>query len=300
MSDEQVQVLYLNGKVIATADAKISVFDYGFLFGAGVYDVGFIHDGLIFQGKEHLERFFQSAALVGIPIKESKEDILQIVIDLVARNNIKDGIVCFQATFGAYGRRSHKLPADVSSPTLLIFTQYVAPYPAPYFTEGVKVTTQPDFRWTRCNIKTTSLLPALLVINQLSDDEAEAIFYDPASKLIRECASSNVFCIKHSTIYTPPLSKYILPGIERRTILAIAKDNHMSIAEEDFTLAFLLDADEVFISSTTKEVLPVKQVDDVEFQGTPGPITRKLMRLFVEYVETELSIVHQKRSLGLF
>jgi len=286
--------------VVAASEAKVSVFDYGFLFGAGVYDVALVIDGRLFQGKEHLDRFFTSAASIGIPIKETKEEILRIVTDLVITNHFKDGIVYFQATFGAYGKRAHKLPNDLSHPTLMIFTQHLPPYPSHFFTEGVNVITEPEFRWTRCNIKAITLLPALLSMNKLPEGAAESVFYDPEKKTIRECAASNIFCIKDGTIYTPPLSKYILPGIERQTIVNLAKKNQLPLKEEDFDLDFFLQADEVFMSSSTKEVQPIKQVDDVIFANTPGPVTRHLMRLFVEYVENELGIVHQKRQLGLF
>eukprot|EP00026_Physarum_polycephalum_P013180 Phypoly_transcript_13556.p1 GENE.Phypoly_transcript_13556~~Phypoly_transcript_13556.p1 ORF type:complete len:301 (+),score=59.68 Phypoly_transcript_13556:79-981(+) len=291
------RIVYLNGKILDAADAKISIFDYGFLFGAGVYDVALLYDGHLFQGNEHLDRFFRSAASIGIPIKESKEEILKKIIpELVQKNGLKDGIVYLHATFGSYGKRSHKLPTDINEPTLVIFPQYLAPYPASNFTEGVSVTTQPEYRWARCDVKTTLLLPAVMAINQLPAGAAETVFFDSNSKFIRECAASNVFCVKNGTIYTPPLSKYILPGIERQTIVNIAKANNIPIKEEDFTLDFFLAADEVFMSSTTKEVLPIKQVDDVIIANTPGPVTRQLIRLFVEYVEKELGFVHPKRK----
>jgi len=293
-------VVYLNGQFMEASEAKVSVFDYGFLFGAGVYDVALVVDGLVFQANEHLDRFYKSAGSVGIPIKETKEQLIQIINDVVAKNALKDAIVYLQATYGSYGKRSHKLPADLSSPTLVVFSQYLAPYPATYFTEGVNVTTEPEFRWTRCNIKAVTLLPAILSMNNLREGISESVFYDPESKIVRECAASNIFCVKDGTIYTPPLSKYILPGIERQTIVNLAKANHVPLKEEDFDLEFFKKADEVFMSSSTKEVLPIKLVDDVKIADTPGPVTRTLMRLFVEYVENELGFVHPKRKLGLF
>jgi len=297
MEEKDPQLMYLNGKVLNAADAKVSVFDYGFLFGAGVYDVALVMSGRLFQGSEHLDRFFKSAGSIGIPIKETKAELLQIVTDLVAKNNLEDGIVYFQATFGSYGKRAHKLPTDIS-PTIVIFTQYLAPYPPHFFTEGVKLVTEPEFRWTRCDIKAVTLLAAVLSINKLPEDAAESVFYDAEKKTIRECAASNIFCVKDKIIYTPPLSKYILPGIERQTVLNIAKTNELPVKEEDFDLDFFLHADEVFMTSSTKEVLPVKQVNDTTF-AAPGPITLQLMGLFVKYVETELEIVHPKRKLAL-
>lgn len=301
---QDIQWVYLNGEIVEGSKARISIFDYGFLFGAGVYDVALLYGGLVFQGKEHLDRFFNSAKSIGVPIKESKERILEIMNELVAKNGLKDGIVYLQATFGSYGKRSHKFPAELSSPTLVIFTQYLAPYPAEFFTKGVKLTSVPEFRWTRCDIKAITLLPALLAMNALPEDAAESVFYDPEKKIVRECAASNIFCVsKDGVIYTPPLSKYILPGIERQTIINIvnAHPSEFSLKEEDFDLDFLLNAKEVFMSSSTKEVFPVKQIDDVKFENTPGPVTLKLMQYFVEYVEKELNLErHPKRDLGLF
>lgn len=293
------EIVYLNGKIQNASEAKISIFDYGFLFGAGVYDVALLCEGLLFQGNEHLERFYKSAASVGIPITETKEEVFKIISELVAKTDVKDGIVYLQATFGAYGKRSHKLPASVNSPTLVVFIQYLAPYPASYFTEGVDLISEPEFRWTKCNIKATTLLPAVLAMNSLPENAAESVFYDPESKIVRECAASNIFCVKDGVLYTPPLSKYILPGIERQTILNIAKANNIPTKEEDFTLDFLLKAEEVFMSSTTKEVLPIKKVDSISYTNTPGPVTKNLIKLFVEYVEKELKFVHPKRKNGV-
>jgi len=246
-----------------------------------------------------LDRFFKSAASIGITIQETKEELLRIIVDLVAKNDLKDGIVYLQTTFGAYGKRSHTLPAEVQ-PTVLIFTQYLAPYPSHYFTSGVNLVTEPEFRWTRCNIKAITLLPAILSINRLPEGMAESVFYDPETKIIRECAASNIFCVKGGVIYTPPLSKYILPGIERQTIINIARAHHLPLKEEDFDLEFFKAADEIFMSSSTKEVLPVKELDGKTITNTPGEVSRKLMQFFVEYVESELGIVHPKRQYGIF
>jgi len=300
MSDIKVDVLYLNGEYIPRDEAKISVFDYGFLFGAGVYDVALVYDGKLFQGSEHLDRFFKSAADVKAPIKETKEELLEICQKLVDINHMTNGIVYLQATHGSYGKRQHVFPANINNPTLLALVQPLAPYPDTFFTEGVEITSEPEFRWTRCNIKSIGLLPAVLTMNSLPTGVLEAVFYDEEKRTVRECAASNIFCVKDGVIYTPPLSRYILPGIERQTVVNIARQNNLPLKEEDFSIEFLKSADEVFMTSTTKEVLPVKKVDDVSIKSTPGPVSKKLIELFVHHVEKQTGITHPKRKLGLF
>jgi len=292
--------VYLNGEKIEASEAKVSVFDYGFLFGAGVYDVALVYDGNLFQGSEHLDRFFRSAESLKMPIRDTKEHLLQSCAELVKINGLQNGIVYLQATYGSYGKRSHKFPEKMDNPTILIFTQHLAAYPPSHFTIGVDVVSEPEYRWQRCNIKAVGLLPALLATNALPESAVESVFYDEEKRTVRECASSNIFVVKDGVLITPPLSKYILPGIERQTTLNIARANNFPVREEDFSIEFLKAADEVFMTSTTKEVLPIKKVDDVELKNTPGPVTKALMKLFVEYVEKQVGFVHPKRQIGLF
>jgi len=276
------------------------VFDYGFLFGAGVYDVVLVYDGVLFQITEHMDRFFRSAADLKMPIRDTKEHLSSICNDLVKTNELKNGIVYLQATYGSYGKRSHKFPENFDNPTILIFTQDLASYPPTHFTVGVDVISEPEYRWQRCNVKAVGLLPALLSVNSLPSSAVESIFYDEEKRTVRECAASNIFVVKDGVIITPPLSKYILPGIERQTAVNIAREHNLPLKEEDISIEFLKEADEVFMTSTTKEILPVKKVDDVEIKNTPGPITKKLIELFVKRVEKEIGFVHPKRQLGLF
>jgi len=289
--------VYLNGKQVESSSASISIFDYGFLFGAGVYDVALIYAGKLFQATLHLDRFFRSASELNIPIKESKEELWRICEDLIGKNEMKHGIVYLQATYGSYGKRSHKFPAGgFDNPTIVMFTQDLPLSPEEFFISGVDVVSEPEIRWTHGNIKTLLLLPAVMVMNKLPSNAVENVFYDEEKRTVRECAASNIFCVKDGTVYTPPLSRYILPGVERQTIVNLAKENNIPLKEEDFSIEFLKSADEVFISSTTKEVLPVKRVDDAVVLTSPGPATKQLMKLFVEYVEKQLGVVHHKRK----
>lgn len=298
--DTTENILYLNGEKIPGAKATVSVFDYGFLFGAGVYDVALVYDSRLFQGSEHLDRFFRSAADLKMPIRDTKEHLLQVCSELVQLNGLTNGIVYLQATYGSYGKRSHKFPEKFDNPTILIFTQHLAAYPTSHFTVGVDIISEPEYRWQRCNVKAVGLLPALLSINALPSNAVESVFYDEEKRTVRECAASNIFVVKDGVVITPPLSKYILPGIERQTVVNIAHANNISLKEEDITIEFLKEADEVFMTSTTKEILPVKKVDDVVIKNTPGPVTKKLIQLFVQHVEKEIGFVHPKRQFGLF
>jgi D-alanine transaminase len=149
MADKKVSTLYLNGEMIPANEAKVSVFDYGFLFGAGVYDVALVYDGVLFQADEHLDRFFRSAADLKMPIRDTKEHLISVCKELMTVNGLQNGIVYLQATYGSYGKRSHKFPEKFDNPTILIFTQDLPAYPDTHFTVGVDVISEPEYRWQR-------------------------------------------------------------------------------------------------------------------------------------------------------
>jgi D-alanine transaminase len=290
--------IYLNGKFLDSDSAKVSVTDFGFLYAGGVYEVILFHNRQTYKMEDHLIRLQQSSDLIGLNIKTSLlAETCQKLIDL---NQVEQGMIYIQATFGDYQKRMHVIPREIE-PTVLILLQEHDHYSEELFTSGVKIQSAPDTRWVHCNIKSIALLPNLLALNDAAEKGySEVVFKDESTDFITECASSNIFCVKDQTVFTPPESNKILSGITRSTILELARENGIKAVEENFTLDFLCQADEVFISSTTREIVPVNTVDSRIFSSVPGDITIKMMRYLVEDLEEYTGGKHWKRSLLKF
>ncbi len=277
------ELLYLNGEVMPVEEGRVSVEDRGFQFADGVYDVAVVYDGKPYELKEHVERLFRSAQLLEIDIPHTPEEVEAICMELLAKSGIPGCLLYMQVTRG-YARRSHAFPDDVT-PTVVIYTREFTGRPAEFYEKGVSTITVPDDRWGRCNIKTVALLP-----NCLAKEKAhragcyEAIFYS-TDNVVYEGASANVFCVIDGTITTAPLSNKVLPGITRARIVQLTRSAGLNLVERDYTVAELKSADEVFLTGTSTEVIPVVTVDDTTIgTGKQGPVTRQLQRLMLEHI----------------
>eukprot|EP00741_Cyanophora_paradoxa_P022158 tig00021435_g21390.t1 len=295
--------VYLNGQIIDAATAKVSIFDYGFNYAGGVYDVVPCYDGKPLAMDPHLSRFQRSCKHIGFGLAHTNRELAEVVSRLLRVNEASPtglSFVYLQATYGAYGGRSHLLPAAENlRPTLLVFTQPLKPFPPEYFTRGIALKSMPDERWHRCHIKSIALLPNVMDLNAVQKEGfTECVFVD-AEGHVTEGSTCNVWCVKDGTAYTAPESNRILSGITRADVLRLARMNGIPVKEQVFTLPFLLTADEVFITSSTKEVCPVHQVDSTVYASSPGPTTMKLMKLYIDYVEAECGpdMLHWKRPL---
>lgn len=280
--------------------ATVSITDYGFNYGAGVYEVTRVEQGKVYQLDEHINRFYSSCEKIGLSLKQNKDEIKRVSFELVNLNKEQNAIIYYQATFGAYDHRSHIFPAALS-PTVVIFTQPLKPYPESVFTKGMKVATAEDVRWHRCDIKSICLLPNVMALNKVIKEGYDDVLFlqkrDDGQQIVTEMSASNIFVVKDGIIYSPPDSGKILNGITRATLFQLADSHNMKYEKTHFNIEFLLSADEVFVTSTTKEVVPIYQVDQKVFKSVPGPITIKLMKLFVDHVEKELNIKYPKREL---
>ncbi len=276
-------IVYINSKFVEENNAKISPFDRGFLFADGVYEVMRTYNEKVFRMNEHLDR-------LSFSLKEIKlgnfdvESINGIVQEVISRNNIKgDFNIYIQITRGEFYPRMHPFPPKETKPTV-----YVSVYPlisAPNEIEnGIKVLLKEDIRWKRCDIKSISLLPAILAHQSAKEIGAsEAVLVRDG--FITEGSHTNFFAVKNNIIYTPPLSNFILSGITRIVIMEICKDNSIEIKEANIEEKNLKNFDEFFISGTTTEVKPVIQIDDwIVKNGIPGTITRKIQDAFYKYV----------------
>lgn len=278
--------IYINDEFVDESEGKISYSDRGYNFGDGIYEYIRIYEDKVFTSKEHYERLFRSAKEIGLNLDAySVEGLTEVTKELAAKNNVVNGGVYIQVTRGV-APRNHPFPDASTKP---VFSAFSKSYDRPYdeLENGVKTITVEDIRWLRCDIKSLNLLGNVLAKEKATqNDAAEAIMH--RGETVTEGSSSNVYAIKGGKIYTHPANNLILNGITRRVIKELADDLNIPFIEESFTLDFLNDADEVIISSTSIEVMPVVQVNDQKIgDGKVGQITKQLQNAFNNYIESK-------------
>jgi D-alanine transaminase len=273
---------YLNDDLIEINEGMVSINDRALQFGDGIYEVIRIYEGQYFMLDEHLDRFESSAASVRFTLPFSREELVQKLRTLLNKNEFsRDGIVYMQLSRGV-SIRNHLFP-DKGTP--LSFIAYVKQLDRPLeqLRKGVKTSLENDFRWLRCDIKSLNLLPNVMA-KQAAHDQGcyEAILYRNFNHVTEGC-QSNLFIVKNSTIITHPINELILSGITRNKTISVAEANGIRVKEVVFSVQELKNADEVFLTSTTSEVMPIIYAGGtVISRGTPGPITMSLQRLYEE------------------
>jgi len=270
---------YLNGQFLNHSELKISPFDRGFLFADGVYEAIRTYHGKLFRYGDHLERLKKS--LQGIRLEfQNVDGIEQIIYELIKRNTIaNEMLVYLQVTRGASFPRMHSFPNEKVEPTIFISIQELKEKPEEQ-QNGIKVILQEDIRWMRCDIKSVSLLPAILANQKAVEaNAAEAILV--RNGLITEGTHTNFFGVRNGEVVTAPLSNLILDGVTRKVVLEICKKAGVKIREEYITSDELKSYDEFFVTSTTKEITPVIMIDDWTIaNGKPGTLTVQLLEKF--------------------
>ncbi|MCG0274825.1 MAG: D-amino-acid transaminase [Thermosediminibacteraceae bacterium] len=271
-------VVYLNGERVDYKDAKVSVEDRGFQFGDGLYEVVRVYGGRFFYLDRHLKRLNKGAQEIYLEFDFSLDNLKEICKKAVAEGGFKDASVYIQVTRGA-APRQHHFP-EKSSCTWVVIAREVKPHPKDFYENGVKAITVPDERWTRCNIKSVQLIPNCIAKEKAKRAGAyEAIFH--RGGIVTEASSSNVFIVKNGKLFTHPANNLILHGITRGVVLEIAGKLGFEVNEEAFSLDKLFDADEVFITGTMTEVMPVVKVDGkIIGDGVPGETTRSIIEEF--------------------
>lgn len=269
-----MNTVYLNGEFLEREKVAVSITDFGFNYGAGVYEVVLVLEGKTFQFAEHLTRLGRSAAKIGLEF--DTETLSAVPEKLLTANPLKFGMLYIQLSFGDYGVRSHEIPKS-QRPTVLAFLQEMKPYPAECFTAGVKLKSLPDDRWDHCDIKATALLANVLSQNAvMREGFYEGLYFDPKTEEVAECTTANIFCVIDDVLITPPDSTRVLPGITRDTIPSLAQTLGIKSERWSITLPELQRASELFISSTTREIMPVCALDSTRYKA-PGRITKQLM-----------------------
>ncbi|WP_281645129.1 D-amino acid aminotransferase [Parendozoicomonas sp. Alg238-R29] len=278
--------VYLNGEFLPVENAKISVLDRGFLFGDGVYEVVPFFDGRPLRQKEHIDRLYRSLESINLKIEQKPEEWDGLFQTLYALNK-DDGdnqSIYLQITRGAGKERSHNYPDGVK-PTVFAMTMPFTPGIRVQQHPGGKAITVADQRWQRCDIKSISLLGNLIPHHRAQEaGVTEAIQIDESGR-VTEGASSNVFVIRDGRIITPPLSERILGGVTRALVLQLAANDSRYVCEErELSADDLQQADEIWITSSSREIVPIIELDGVAVGGgEPGPVWQYMAGLYRSY-----------------
>lgn len=267
-------LVYLNGLLTPLSEAKIPVLDRGFIFGDGIYEVIPVYGRRMFRAEQHLARLFRSLDAVGIANPHSKEEWYALIRTVMDAHPAGDQMVYLQVTRGV-ARRAHAFPAGVT-PTVFIMSNPLVLPGAALRESGVACVTLEDRRWLRCEIKSTSLLGNVLAAQYATEhDAAEAIQFRDG--FLTEASASNVWIVSDGKLMGPPKSNLILEGIRYALIEELCAANGIPFEARNIARAEVFGADEVLLSSATKEVLPVVSLDGQPIgAGAPGPVYQRL------------------------
>jgi D-alanine transaminase len=274
-----VSIVYLNGQFLPRSDAKLSVDDRGFFFGDGVYEVTRVVRGRLFEWDRHARRLARGLKELRIDAGVDLDTIRSLQERLVRENNLLEGqgTVYLQITRGAAPRTHHFPPPGTPATVFLSASPFVPA--SDVRARGVAVTTYPDYRWSRCDLKTVNLLPAVMAKQFASDNNAfESIFVREA--VITEGSHTNVFGVIDGVVRTYPNSNYILPGVTRDVVIELAHGSGIPVSETPIYRHEIPLLEECFLTGTTSDVMPVVSIDGTAVgTGKPGSLTVRLYEL---------------------
>jgi D-alanine transaminase len=278
-----VAIVYLNGNFLPIEEAKISPLDRGFLFGDGIYEVIPSYNGRMVGAHYHLERMRNGLSEINIDVDYVEEDWIKLCQNLCEKNGFGALGIYIHISRGADNKRQHAYPENIT-PTIFIMT-FEIPFPAlpdRKKVQGYSLKTTRDLRWQRCNIKSTALLGNVLHYQQGVEADCDEVLLFNDNAQITEASTSNVFIVKNGIIITPRLDHQILSGVTRKLIIKILQDKGEFIIEERvITLAEVRQADEIWICSSSKEIVPVVALDNQPVNdGLPGAIWEKVAKVY--------------------
>ena len=280
------RIVYVNGEYLPEEEAKISIFDRGFLMADGVYEVTSVLGGKLIDFAGHAARLERSLTELDMACPVTMEALLAIHRELVEKNAIVDGIVYLQITRGSAGDRDFVFPDASVAPTIVLFTQAKPGLAdSPLAKKGIKVITVPDIRWGRRDIKTVQLLyPSMAKMMAKKAGVEDAWFVEDG--LVTEGYSNNAYIVKDGKIITRALSHDILHGITRAAVVRLAREAQLEVVERSFTPEEAKGADEAFSTSASAFVMPVVEIDGVALgDGTPGPVSRRLREIYLDEMQ---------------
>jgi branched-chain amino acid aminotransferase len=281
--------IYIDGKFYSERDAKVSVFDHGFLYGDGVFEGIRAYHGRVFKLKEHIDRLFYSAKAILLEIPMTHEKISRAVIEACRTNKIRDGYIRLVVTRGVGTLGLN--PRSCKNPSVIIIADKIQVYPPELYSRGMEIVTVPTVR----NLH-SAVNPAIKSLNYLNNILAkieannagveEAVMLN-VEGFVAECTADNLFIVKNGELLTPPLSAGALYGITRQTVIELARQSGLKVSEPNLTRYDLFCADECFLCGTGAEIMPVIKIDNrVIGTGKPGTITRNLVSEYHALTET--------------
>jgi D-alanine transaminase len=272
------KTVFLNGDYLPLNEAKISIMDRGFLFGDGIYEVIPSYSGKLFHFQEHMARLENSLSSIRLANPHDRAQWLEILTPLL--DPALDQYIYLQITRGVGPKRDHAFPEAIT-PTVFAMSSTIVPFAD--LGSGAKALSVDDSRWELCNVKATTLLANILLRQQAVEKGcAEAILVKDG--YVTEGAASNIFAVIDGILITPLKDHAILPGITRDVILELAEQNNIPYSEDIISLDALKTADEIWITSSTREIVPIVQLDnEIIANGKPGPIWQTMNQLFQAY-----------------
>jgi D-alanine transaminase len=274
-------MVFLNGVFLPLEEAKVPVLDRGFIFGDGVYEVVPVYSKVPFRLEEHLARLERSLAAVGIRNPYTREQWRGFIAGIIERQRFEDQAVYFQVTRGV-AKRDHAFPKH-AEPTVFMMSNPLVP-PAPALVEsGASAISARDNRWLRCDIKSISLIGNVLLRELSAEaDAVETVLFRDGK--LTEASSSNVFVVSGGTIQSPPKNELILPGITYDVVVELARAHALPLEFRDIAESEVRAADELWVTSSSKEVLAIVELDGRRVgEGRPGPVFRRMYRLYQDF-----------------
>lgn len=277
-----MEKMILNGEITLKSDIRVDLDDRGYQFGDGIYEVIRVYNGKLFTSREHLNRLMASAESIALKLPFKVAEIEKQLKQLIQENGLTDGTIYMQFSRGV-SPRNHAFPIPAVDPVYVAYTKPIG-YPSEIAETGVKAILTEDIRWLRCDIKSLNLLANILAKQKAADAGCfEALQHRDG--IVTEGSSSNVSIVVDGMVKTHPATNLILNGISRQVMLGLCKDHEIPFKEETYTVDELLNADEVFMTSTTVEVIPIIEMDGKAVgNGTPGQVTRRIQQLFRDEV----------------
>lgn len=284
------RISYVNGEFVEHQKARVQIEDRGYQFSDGVYEVIYIKQGVAIDWDLHVERLKYSLNGLKISYHVDDNELYKLIEDLLAKNKLSDAALYLQITRGV-ANRDHAFPKVNVEPSLVMTISPFSSVDEAVYQQGASVITCRDLRWKRRDYKTISLLPNVLAKESAIESGAvEAILVEDDG-FVTEGSATNIFIVDNNgVLVTHPPTERILGGITRLGVLKVAKDNSFKTIEEPFTLQDLSNAKEVFITSTTKHILPIVKVDgNVVADGKVGDLTKSLIELYKNYIDSQIS-----------
>lgn len=275
--------VYINDELLKRHQAKVDIEDRGYQFGDGIYEVVGIYTGKPVLLDEHITRLFESSQKIDLELPYDFQSIKEKLLKLIDLNKINEGIIYFQFTRGV-ASRDHVFSNHDMKPNFVAYMKSVD-IPTDQQENGVNTILSDDIRWDRCDIKSLNLLPNILAKQKAAEKGAfEAILHK--GNIVTEGSSTNLFMVKDENLYTHPANNYILNGITRQKVIEICHELNVQVIEKPFTIESLINADEVFITGTRIDIVPVVKIDHYNIgQGKRGDITKKLQRAFSLFIK---------------